>query len=149
VNSITIPGSLSSIGDLAFASCTNLSRVNAQGNAPVLEGSSAFIDTEATLYRLPGTLGWESTFGGRPTAFWSLPYPVILKDSSSFGAKPGGFGFRISWVANAPVVVEAALDPAAPEWLPVSTNVLTGGVASFADPDSSMHPARFYRLRSP
>ena len=48
--------------------CTSLTGVYFQGNAPSLAGSSVFDgDNHATVYYLPGTTGWGSTFGGRPT----------------------------------------------------------------------------------
>ncbi|MGO8674945.1 MAG: hypothetical protein ACLQVX_03620 [Limisphaerales bacterium] len=32
----------------------------------------------ATVYYVPGTTGWEATFGGLPTASWTPPNPAIL-----------------------------------------------------------------------
>ena len=54
-----------------------------------------------------------------------------------------------SWAPDVSVVVEASTTLPAPTWTPVSTNILTGGVSEFSDPDWMNHPARFYRLRSP
>jgi len=74
LTSITIPMSVTTIADLAFPNCTSLTRVYFKGNAPILGGSSVFSgDTNAIVYYLPGTIGWDSTFGGRPTALWLPP----------------------------------------------------------------------------
>ena len=71
-----------------------------------------------TVYYLPGTTGWDSTFAGRPTALWVLPYPLILNNGSSFGVQTNGFGFIISWATNISVVVEASPDLSNPSGLP-------------------------------
>src|SRR6185503_16201770 len=95
------------------------------GNAPSLGGSSVFKNaTKATVYYLPGTAGWGATFGDHPTAYWRLPYPVILNFSPSFGIQSNGFSFIISWATNQPVVVEASTTLVNPTWTPISPNTL-------------------------
>jgi len=147
--SLMIPSSVTNIGDRAFVTCRYLTGVYFQGNAPSLGGSAVFEDSTPIVYYLPGTTGWGSTFGGRPTALWSLPHPMILDFGPSFGVQTNAFGFTVSWATNAPVVVEASTDLAIPVWSPVATNILTGGSSYFSDPQWTNHPARFYRLRSP
>jgi len=125
------------------------------GNAPSV-GSSVFSNAlNATVYYLPGTAGWGPTFCDRSTALWWLPHPVILALPPSFGVSSNGFGFTISWVTNADVVVEACTDLTAPAWAPVSTNTLlmgvdrfTDGWSYFSDPVWTNSPGRFYRVRS-
>jgi hypothetical protein len=102
-----------------------------------------------TVYYLPGTAGWGTTFGGHPTALWHLPYPVILDLPPSFGVKTNAIGFIISWATNASVAVEACTSLANPAWVSVGTNTLTGGWSYFSDPLWMNYPSRFYRLRSP
>jgi len=103
-----------------------------------------------TIYYLPGTTGWDApTFGGRPTAPWLLPNPLILNNGPGFGVKTNGFGFIISWATNLSVVVEACTNLANPVWSPVGTNTLTGGSSYFSDPGWTNYPVRCYRLRSP
>jgi hypothetical protein len=149
LTTITIPSGVTSIGNYTFCDCTNLTGVYFQGNAPSL-GSDVFnYDNKATVYYLPGTTGWGTSFGGRPTAPWYLPHPVILDFGPSFGVRTNGFGFVISWATNLPVVVEAATDLANPNWSPLATNTLTNGSSYFSDPQWTNYPARFYRLRSP
>ena len=147
LTSITIPNSVTSIGDTAFWYCTSLTGIYFKGNAPS-GGASVFNgDNNATVYYLPGTVGWGADFGGRPTALWFLPNPMILT-GSSFGLKTNRFGFIISWATNIPVVVEACTDLANPIWSPVGTNTLTSGSSCFSDTAWTNYPGRFYRLRS-
>jgi hypothetical protein len=152
LNSVTIPYSVTYIGDDAFYDCTNLTGVYFQGNAPNI-GLEVFEHSEnlavkATVYYLPGTTGWGPTFGGRPTAPWLLPYPLILNNNPGFGVQTNGFGFIISWATNVPVVVEAC-SLADPTWVPLQTNTLTGGSCYFSDCQWTNYPVRCYRLRSP
>ena len=147
--SLMIPNSVTSIEGGAFEWCYSLTAVYFQGNTPGL-GLSVFQgDDYTTAYYLPGTSGWGPTFGGRPTALWVLPNPLVLNRDPSFGVQASGFGFTISWATNRSVVVEAANNLATPTWSPLATNALTGGTSYFSDPEWTNNPARFYRIRSP
>ena len=147
--SVTIPGSVTRIGAEAFASCNSLSAVYFQGNAPALGGPCVFDGgCDATAYYLPGTAGWGSTFGGLPTALWTLPCPLILNHGSSLGVQTNGFSFIISWATNLSVVVEASTNLANPAWTPVATNTLSSGASYFTDPQWRNYPGRFYRVTS-
>jgi len=117
-----------------------------EGNAPSVGGTNVFIADKATIYYLPGTVGWGSTFAGIPTAVW-LPYPLILTSNRSFGVQTNQFGFTVSWATNLNVVVEAGTDLANPIWTPVQTNTLTSGSFYFSDPQWTNYPSRFYRIR--
>ena len=66
LTNVTIPGSVASFDDYAFMSCYNLTSVYFLGNAPA-SGYSMFAGDPTTVYYLPGTSGWSSTFGGVPT----------------------------------------------------------------------------------
>lgn len=70
LTSMTIPDSVTFIGPSAFTGCTNLKSVYFQGNAPGIAADLFDIDSQATVYYVPGTANWGSTFGGRPTAPW-------------------------------------------------------------------------------
>ena len=100
----------------------------------------------ATVYYLPGTTGWGTTFGGRPAVLWN---PLVQTSDASFGVRTNRFGFTITGASNLVIVVEASTNLANPVWAPVGTNTLTGGSSYFSDPQWTNHPARFYRLRSP
>jgi hypothetical protein len=145
LSSITIPDSVTHIDGYAFGN-TSLTGVFFQGNAPNVELAVFDGSGQSTIYFLPGTTGWTSTFAGRPTALWN---PEAQTSDDSFGVRAGRFGFTIHWASGKTVVVESCTDLGNPAWTPVGTNTLTGGSAYFSDPDWGAHPARFYRLRSP
>jgi hypothetical protein len=151
LTNVTVGQSVSTIGALAFSwfTTTSLTGVYFSGNAPTLGGGWGFNWNYSTIYYLPGTTGWGSSFGGSPTALWVLPYPIILTTAPSFGIHSNRFGFIISWATNVPVVVEACTSLANPAWSPVATNTLAGGWAYFSDPAWTNYPGRFYRTRSP
>ncbi len=132
------------IGCLAFSGCTDLTALHFQDNAPALE-PGAFNSVNGTIYHLPGTTGWDTTFGGLPTALW---LPVVQASDASFGVQSHRFGFSIFWASGKVVVVEAVDDLTKPTWIPLSTNTLAGGNTYFSDPQSVNYPSRFYRVRS-
>lgn len=148
LTSVTIPESVTGLGQYAFSGCNGLTQVYFEGNAPAV-GESAFSVAPATIYYLPGTTGWSDTFGGRPTAFWELPYPVPLNAGPKWGAQTNEFGFMVSWANHTSTVVEASNSLGNPTWTPVATNTLVNGSATFIDPDWTNHPTSFYRIRSP
>lgn len=141
LSTITIPASVTSLGSEVFYGCSSLASVYFMGNAPLAGNFDFFLTDSATVYYLPGTSGWQSTFSDQPAVLWN-PTPQI-----SGLANP--FAFTITGSSNVVVVVEAATSLASPDWTPVSTNTLTDGSSSFSDPGSANYPARFYRLRSP
>ena len=145
---ITFPAGLVSLGSWAFQYSYSLTALYFKGNAPSL-GDYSFAGDWATVYYLPGTTGWDATFGGLTTALWWLPNPLILDSGSGFGVQSNGFGFVISWATNLSVVVEACTNLANPTWLPVITNPLVGGSADFRDARWTNYTRRFYRLQSP
>jgi len=137
---------VTSIGDSAFAASGNLTAVHFRGNAPSL-GSDVFAgDTHATVYYLPGTSGWESNFGGRPTTLW---LPQIQTGGPDFGLHAGLIGFNVLWTRGMTVVVEASTTLSPPTWSSLSTNLFTSDSFHYSDPQWANHPSRFYRIRSP
>jgi hypothetical protein len=91
---------------------------------------------------MPGSTGWSSTFGGRPTQLWN--------PRATFFTMDGNFGFEIAGLTNATVVVVASTNLVNPVWLPVSTNTLSAdGSSSFTDLASGSYGRRFYRFGLP
>lgn len=149
LSSITIPDSVISIGDYAFNSCTNLLSAFFKGNPPRLDLNPTYLfsgDINATVYYLPGTTGWSTTYGGRPAVLWN---PQMQTTSAIFGVHTNQFGFPITGTTNIPVVIEASTSLANPVWTPVRTNTISNGSTYFTDPQWMNHPGRFYRLRTP
>jgi hypothetical protein len=144
---VVIGSGITNISDTAFYHCTKLMGVYLFGNAPAV-GDYALADTTATVYYLPGTMGWSSTFRGCPTALWYLPNPLILNQSqnASFGITSNQFGFTISWATNVSVVVEGSTNLV--NWDAVATNALSSGTNYFSDATWINYPQRFYRVRA-
>jgi hypothetical protein len=143
---VTIPAGVTSLGDGAFGDCSELTNVFFAGNAPSAD-ATVFEDDPGTACYMPGTTGWTASFGGLPTALWTLPRPLIL--INSVAVQGNQFAFTISWATNVPVVVEACTNLAIPSWQPVQTNSLNNGTCAFTDPQRANCPARYYRVRSP
>jgi hypothetical protein len=159
LTSITIPHSVTNIGSYAFTFCDNLQSVYFQGNAPSADASVFFRwssfpifptiyepPTPTTVYYLPGTTGWGTTFGGQTTVLWD---PQAQTCDASFGVRTNGFGFNITGAPNLIVVVEATPSLSSPDWQPVQTNTLVTGSTYFSDPQWTNFSGRYYRLRSP
>jgi hypothetical protein len=126
--------------------CTNLTAAYFQGNAPSV-GSLVFSsDPHATVYYLPGTTGWASTFAGVPAV---LLNPQVQPRIANAGVRTNRFGFAITGGVNQVIVVEAGTSSANTLWAPVGTNNLIGGSSFFSDPQWTNYTRRFYRLRSP
>ena len=144
---VTIPNSVAIIANYAFSGCTSLTTVYFLGNAPSPGGSSVFGgDNNATIYYLPGTAGWATTFADRPAKLWN---PLIQSSGPGFGVRTNGFGFNITGTTNIPILVEASTSLASASWISLKTCTLTNGSVYFSDPDWTDYSARFYRIRSP
>ncbi len=119
LTNVMIPEGVTNLGDTAFWSCTNLTGIHFSGNAPALGGPSVFgADNNATAYYLPGTTGWGTTFGGRPTAVWWLP-PAIQGSPLTQTAEAGSaVGLRVQ--ASSPL-------PLFYFWYLNDTNLLSSG----------------------
>ncbi len=144
--SITIPDSVRHLGNQVFQHCTALEAVYFEGNAPSLGGTLVFYNAPVTIYYLPGTSGWGSMFGGRPTALDDrATRPPQILDA---GVRDGGrFGFNVQGMDGQEVVVEASDDLPGGVWTPVSTNTIpAAGSISFEE--ATVPESRFYRARS-
>jgi hypothetical protein len=69
LTSVMIPNSVTGIGIQAFVGCYNLTSVYFQGNSPTPTNDLTVFsgDNTGTVYYLPGTTGWGTTFDGWPT----------------------------------------------------------------------------------
>jgi hypothetical protein len=82
VTNVTIPGSVTNLYGGAFWNYYRLTSVYFEGNAPTT-GSAVFLATPATVYYLPCTSGWSSSFAGLPTMPW---WQVLLSYTTNAGA---------------------------------------------------------------
>jgi BspA type Leucine rich repeat region (6 copies) len=145
LTSIIIPNSVTNIGDYALQECESLIGIYFKENPPSV-GYYPFAGDYATVYYLPGTTGWDSTFAGLLTELW---LPRLQTGDAGFGVRTNQFGFNINWASGQTVVVEACTNLVNPVWQRVQTNSLTSDSFYFSDPQWSNYPVRFYRLRSP
>jgi hypothetical protein len=77
LSSITLPASVNTLGSAVFYACPALTSVYFLGNAPG-QSYEMFTGTEnATVYYRPGTLRWDTTFGGRPAMLLPYTYAVL------------------------------------------------------------------------
>jgi hypothetical protein len=144
---VTIPASVTNIGDSAFSNCRELAGLYFLGDAPTNVGSYVFYNcNKALAWYLPGTSGWNSTFADIPALPWN---PTVQTAEPTFGVKSNQFGFRITASTNLFLVIEAATNLSSPGWQPLQTCTLTNGSLYFSDPTWTNFNRRFYRFRAP
>jgi hypothetical protein len=149
LTNVIISKSVTNIGFQTFSECYTLKSVYFSGNAPVIGGLSTFeYDTNAILYYLPGTSGWDdfSTNAGVPVVLWN---PQIQTADGNFGMRNSQFGFDITGTVGIPIALEACTNLANPVWVPLQTLTLTNGLFYFSEPLESNANGRFYRISSP
>jgi BspA type Leucine rich repeat region (6 copies) len=145
LTNITIPKTITSIGNAAFSGCGGLTGIYFKGNAPFTFSNTFQGDNAATVYYLPGTTGWGTTFGGRPALLWN---PQARTTGGGFGVQQNQFGFNIAGTPDIPLVIETTSDLGT-AWVTLQTCRLTNGSLYFGDPQWKDYSGRFYRIRSP
>ena len=139
---VTIPGSVTSIQGSAFSGCAQLKSVLFEGDAPTADSSVFLGDANVTVYYLPGTTGWDSTFCGVGTVLWN---PVACGPA----VHDNKFGFSIIGTTNIPVAIERCTDLAGGAWAIAQSGILTNGLLQFSDQSWTNNPRCFYRLCFP
>ena len=147
LDNITIGRGVTNIGSLAFVYCYNLEAAYFRGNVPTNDASLFSGDENVTAYYFPGTTNWTNfaLLTGVPVVLWNPQ----AQPGASFGVKSNQFGFNIIGTSNLVIVVQACTNLASPSWLSISTNTLTGGASYFSDPQWNAFSRRFYRFSSP
>jgi hypothetical protein len=153
LTSVTIPGSVASLGLQAFYFCTGLASATLSNGVTSI-GTSAFaycpsltnIALPASVTSLGAGPFWNEWFFGPPAVLWN---PQAQASGPAFGVYKDQFGFFITGTTNIPIVVEACTSLAANAWAPLQSCTLTNGSIYFRDPQWASFPARLYRLRSP
>jgi len=150
LKSVVIPGNVTNIGNYAFVDCKPLTAVLFTGNAPTI-GTSPFDKTPVTIYYLPGTTGWGSSFAGHAAACWNPAFspasPLCFDDSGAFV-----FAITARAEANIPVRIQASDSLASPNWITVDDIIIPAFSyydSYFVDPDPTPRPSRFYRIVFP
>jgi hypothetical protein len=153
LTNVTFGSGITNIGTSAFSGCPNLYQVCFLGNAPRVNGGAGSADTsvfsgEAGIVNYASdTSGWDTTFGGWPTAAASYQSrPRLLGTGGGLGVQNNKFQFTISWAANTIVVVEASTNLRT--WTPVITNTLVNGTSVFMDATWTNYPQQFYRVHA-
>ncbi len=116
LSSVTIPSSVTNLDYYAFSSCTSLTSVCFLGNAPIL-ASYVFSDDHATVYYLPCTTGWGSTFGGLATVLWKPTITVCSLSSST------NISFSWSGFSGMTGVIDTRTDMVHGAWTPLATGI--------------------------
>lgn len=75
--------------------------------------------------------------------------PLVMKYDEGFGMIGNQFGFNINWASGMVVVVDACTNLKTPVWVPLKTNICTGGSDYFFDTKWTNFIGRYYRIRSP
>jgi BspA type Leucine rich repeat region (6 copies) len=141
---VIIPASVTNYLSDSFFACSSLYSAYFLGNAPPDDNSTFYFGDPTTVYYLPGTIGWGSTFGGVPTVELTTPLQI---GGGSLGVRASGFGFTIKGTKTQTVVVEASTNLT--NWQPIKTNTLAGTSTNFSDPQWTNYPGRYYRLSLP
>jgi hypothetical protein len=146
VTTVILPAAVGFLDDRAFGSCNALTGVYFTGKAPTIVGVPFNGSSLATVFYREGTTGWSSSFAGRPARVWD---PRISVSDPAFGLREGRFGFRITGATGLRFLVEVPEAIADPQWVPLTTHVLTGGEAMFQDAEWNLRSSRFYRISPP
>jgi hypothetical protein len=136
--SLTIPDSVNTIGRAAFNGCTALHDVYFEGNAPSYSVGAFSGASSVIIYYLPGTSGWSGSFAARPTAMWIR---VIPATNSVTEVKP----LRLLTSSPAPESVRVQRSVNLEDWDEWRTVTRDGGPSELQDNDLGTTPYRFYR----
>ena len=149
LTSIVIPNSVVSITDSAFSGCSSLREIVFLGDVPHYVSDRAFVvgPPQVTVYYLPWNLGWPAFIGGALTAPLSVSPPKIVSGAGGPVLGAGGYRFQAQGPSNLLCVVESSTLSPGQQWVPLSTNRLINGTATFVDPAATNLSRRFYRLR--
>ena len=128
---VMIPASVKRIGRCAFGNCEILTSVYFKGNAPSY-GSYVFNhDKNATVYYLPGTTGWSTNYCGCPT---KLASPEEVKDQD-YAYTPSA---DLAPWHMAKITIKAVDDDGKPlVGMPVDANFFEGGTRCKGETDTN------------
>jgi len=140
LTNITIPPTITSIGNRNFHDLINLTSIHWEGNIIVHTDD---IPDDIILFYLPGATGLPSFY---PSVQW---LPELQTGDNSSAGQANNFSFNVNWARGQTIVVEACTNLLSPNWRPVQTNILQTSSDYFSDPQWTNYSRRFYRIRSP
>lgn len=71
--------------------------------------------------------------------------PTLTPVPAQTGMASTGFKLQFAGPTGSNVVIQASSDLV--HWVPISTNVITGGVVSYLDTAAKVYPSRYYRAK--
>jgi autotransporter-associated beta strand protein len=146
ITSVTIPGSVTSIGDGAFYDCTGLTRAYFAGKAPTMNSSASdsppfSTASGLTVYFLTGKTGFTSpTWLGYPAV--GVADPTIITQPAPVTISSGtGTTLGATVLGTEPLVYEWFQGPSGNTTTPVGTNS-----ASFATPAQTVTTSYWVKI---
>jgi hypothetical protein len=133
-----VADSVTSIGERAFFGCSSLTSAYSEGNAPSIGVDPFRNSSKVTVYYLPGTTGWGSTFADRPTALW-IPVmpnlPTVTTDNP----------LKLVTHSPAPATVRVQRSTNLIDWEDWQTVSRDEGPSELQDAEAGAESYRFYR----
>jgi hypothetical protein len=142
--SVTVPATVTSIGEWAFGDSDALQRVSFRGDAPAYGSNPFFGNDTVRIYHPAGGQGWGDTFAGRPADLAGVGFKTA---EAGFGMRPAGFGLPIRGELGMNVVIEFSTNLVLDGWTAIETNTITEEALEFIDPDATNRPSKYYRIR--
>ena len=138
-------GGVSSLGEGVFGNCSALAGVYFVCNAPSLgadAGTNMFVGADnVTVYYLVNPSTWSNTFCGVDAEAWT---PVLMDPTPTASA----FNFNVEWANGEPIRVQACTNLLAPNWINLSTSIITNGSCLISDTNWTSLEQRYYRVSS-
>ena len=139
----TIPSSVKTIVPSAFESCSSLTRITFEGDAPslILLGSNVFKDLPigSTITVLSGATGFGETFGGLPVI---VEGELVIK---SFKNHATPFSLTFETESDSTYKIEASHD--LKKWGEIGEVQGTGSSVKFIERRKAMFLQQYYRVK--
>ena len=138
---MTIPDSLTRIGNGAFQGCSSLKSITFEGNAPSSLGADVFkyLPIGATITVPAGATGFGETFGG---------LPVIIEgklEINTFSKSASPFSLNFESKSGSTYTIEASHD--LKKWGGVGVVQGTGSSVEFIDWREALFQKQYYRVK--